>query len=672
VFTTADGLLQNRVSFFGGDSSGNVYMCSRNGLYKVSPDEKVKFYNTANGLKNDICAGVQTDRYNNVWIANDNFLLCFNPATEQFKIFDQSFGITASGFRNGNLYDKDGTLFWGCNDGITFFQPADLLSRQVPVSISITSLASNDSSFHFTKSETISLGYKQNDLLFTINPVSLSGTTAIIYEYFLEGVNTHWQQGSINRLVSYQNLAPGIYTMKVRSSLDGKNWVNGSNQVLISIAAPWWMQSWFIIFCCLIAIAIVYKTWKKKLVEIELKKEEAETERAIHYFAASMHQHVSVDEILWDITRNCISKLHFEDCVIYLVKPGENLLQQMAAWGPKTKNFNRIVNPIELPFGKGIVGTVAQTGKAEIIGDTMLDKRYVMDDAFRYSEIAVPIIGDGEVLGVIDSEHSRKHFFTAKHLSILTTIASLVGNKIISARAEEKRRNTALELLENQRRTAEVEMQALRAQMNPHFMFNSLNSINNFILKNDPDNASAYLTRFARLMRLILDNSRQDWITLENELNALRLYIEMESLRFNNAFDYDISIHYDVNPEKVLIPPLIIQPYVENAIWHGLLHRCEKGSMLSIGIEKKENNLQVCIRDNGVGREAARKLKSKFAAHKKSHGIQITDERLRIMNAVYEVDARAEIKDETTSEGIASGTCVILTMKYKSDDLPNY
>ncbi|MCU0404623.1 MAG: histidine kinase [Chitinophagaceae bacterium] len=359
-----------------------------------------------------------------------------------------------------------------------------------------------------------------------------------------------------------------------------------------------------------------------------------------------------------------ISKLGFEDCVIYLVDKDRNILVQKAAWGPKTSSENMILNPIEIPVGQGIVGSVAQTGIAEIIPDTSLDQRYLVDDERRYSEITVPIMDGGNVLGIIDSEHRKKNFFKDRHLTILQTIGSLIGSKIVKAKAEAEKSAAELALINLKRKAAEVEMQALRAQMNPHFMFNSLNSINNFILNNDIDNASAYLTRFSRLMRLILDNSRQDWVPLSQELHALELYIGMESLRFDNAFTWHISIGEGVQADQVQIPPLLIQPYVENAIWHGLMHRNTTGGHLQVTLEKMDDWLLICIEDNGVGREAAARKKSMNTGHKKSHGMNITSERINMVNNVYHANVELEVKDKLTDTGQPLGTLVRLKMKY--------
>jgi LytS/YehU family sensor histidine kinase len=402
------------------------------------------------------------------------------------------------------------------------------------------------------------------------------------------------------------------------------------------------------------------------------KQEELETERAIHYFANSMHKQSSVEEIAWDLTRNCISRLHFEDCVVYFLDSQSGLLQQVAAWGDKADENGKIINRIQIPLGSGIVGSVAKSGQPAIIPDTRNAPNYIVDEKERLSEICVPIMAEGKVLGVIDSEHSKRDFFTKKHLAILTTLASLLASKLVSAQAESEKRKAEIELIENRRRTAEVEMQALRAQMNPHFMFNSLNSINNFILKSDTDNASEYLTRFARLMRLILDNSRNEWVSLENELKALKLYIEMESIRFDNVFEYEISVAPNINQVSTLLPPMIVQPYVENAIWHGLLHRKQPGSRLVVAATKDEDELSITIEDNGIGRAAAASLKSKFGTHRHSHGMKITAERLASVNAVYDIHARAEIQDLADASGQATGTRVTLTMKIRSHEGNHY
>ena len=153
-------------------------------------------------------------------------------------------------------------------------------------------------------------------------------------------------------------------------------------------------------------------------------------------------------------------------------------------------------------------------------------------------------------------------------------------------------------------------MSALRAQMNPHFIFNSLNSIDNYILRNKTQEASDYLNRFSKLIRLILQNSQSSYISLQDELEALRLYIEMESLRFNHKFDYRVSIQSGLYPESIEIPPMLIQPYVENAIWHGLMQKKEKGH-LEIVITREGDLLKCIIEDDGIGREASRKLRSK-------------------------------------------------------------
>jgi LytS/YehU family sensor histidine kinase len=157
-------------------------------------------------------------------------------------------------------------------------------------------------------------------------------------------------------------------------------------------------------------------------------------------------------------------------------------------------------------------------------------------------------------------------------------------------------------------------MMALRAQMNPHFLFNCLNSINSFIMENDPDSASEYLTKFSRLIRLILNNSQPGPVTLASEIESIRLYVEMEAMRFNNRFSYKIDVDEDLEINTIEIPPLLIQPYVENAIWHGLMHRDSKGHLL-IQFRQEDRYLCCIIEDDGIGRQQAKLLRSKSHGH---------------------------------------------------------
>jgi ligand-binding sensor domain-containing protein/two-component sensor histidine kinase len=207
----------------------------------------------------------------------------------------------------------------------------------------------------------------------------------------------------------------------------------------------------------------------------------------------------------------------------------------------------------------------------------------------------------------------------------------------------------------------ELENKALRSQMNPHFIFNSLNSINSYIIKNKTDEASAFVTKFARLIRLILDNSMENSVLLERELQALNLYIEIENKRFENKFTWHIQIDPNLDVSRLLIPPMVIQPYVENAIWHGLLHKDTPG-VLQIKLVQHERYLEIIIEDNGVGRQAAIGLRSKTSLKRKSHGLEVTARRIANFNGDSAISHAISISDLYTSEGVPSGTRVTLKL----------
>lgn len=212
-----------------------------------------------------------------------------------------------------------------------------------------------------------------------------------------------------------------------------------------------------------------------------------------------------------------------------------------------------------------------------------------------------------------------------------------------------------------EKRLANVELNALRAQMNPHFIFNCLNSIDYYIIKNDTETASDYLNRFSRLIRLILQNSRSNYVNLKDELEALKLYIEMECLRFEQQFEYVVSVAKEIRLEEIEIPPMLLQPYVENAIWHGLMQKKSPGR-LDLTFRRQNGSLHCTIEDNGIGREAARMLKSKSATRHKSMGMRITDDRINMINRLYHTETKVEVIDLEAKDGTPRGTRVELTI----------
>jgi ligand-binding sensor domain-containing protein len=210
---------------------------------------------------------------------------------------------------------------------------------------------------------------------------------------------------------------------------------------------------------------------------------------------------------------------------------------------------------------------------------------------------------------------------------------------------------------------AQAETKALRSQMNPHFIFNSLNSINSFVMDQKHEIASDYLIKFSKLIRLILDNSRSETITIEKELETLKLYVILESARYDNKFKCIYNIAEDVNTNSIMIPPMLLQPFVENAIWHGLMQKKGEGT-ITIEIKKEDEEfLNISITDDGIGREKAAELKSKSATHK-SHGLKVTSQRIEMMNKLNSTGAQVKIFDLKDYNGFATGTKVELMIPY--------
>ncbi|MBA3665488.1 MAG: histidine kinase [Bacteroidetes bacterium] len=212
-----------------------------------------------------------------------------------------------------------------------------------------------------------------------------------------------------------------------------------------------------------------------------------------------------------------------------------------------------------------------------------------------------------------------------------------------------------------QQRVAETELKALRAQMNPHFIFNAINSVQYFITRSDAESSQKYLAKFARLIRYVVENSKPALIPLKTELEALNLYLELESLRFEDRFYYEINIDKSVDVNNTQIPSMLIQPYVENAIWHGLMHKKGKGNII-ISVTLKEKVLKCTIYDDGIGRVKSAQIKLHNPSTHKSIGMALTKERLDIINQINNTELSLVIDDLYTDQNEAAGTRVLINI----------
>jgi sensor histidine kinase YesM len=220
--------------------------------------------------------------------------------------------------------------------------------------------------------------------------------------------------------------------------------------------------------------------------------------------------------------------------------------------------------------------------------------------------------------------------------------------------------------IKQERKEAEMSQTLLRAQMNPHFVFNAMSVIQSYIYENDTENSSKFLVNFSRLMRLILENSPKEFIPIETEIEILQKYLETQKLRFEDRFNYSIECEDILLEEGALIPPMITQPFIENAIEHGQLHTIEGGFIL-ISFSKQNNMLNVIIEDNGIGRKGA-ELNKKSKDHK-SMAMKITKDRIDNMSKKYRTEGRLIVED--FNKKLNTGTKVLISLPYKAENLKN-
>lgn len=207
----------------------------------------------------------------------------------------------------------------------------------------------------------------------------------------------------------------------------------------------------------------------------------------------------------------------------------------------------------------------------------------------------------------------------------------------------------------------ELEAKALRAQMNPHFIFNCMNSIKSFMQKNENEKAVTYLTTFSKLIRTVFQNSDKREISLFDELETCRLFTQLESMRFSNKFNYDFTIDETLDLKSVMVPALIVQPFIENAIWHGIMPK-DEGGKLTVQVNRTDHTINCIIEDDGIGREISKQNKfSNESSTHKSKGEHLTQARLNLDNLLNERNATITIIDKKDKDNKPCGTRVIIS-----------
>lgn len=223
--------------------------------------------------------------------------------------------------------------------------------------------------------------------------------------------------------------------------------------------------------------------------------------------------------------------------------------------------------------------------------------------------------------------------------------------------AEKHRKVIEVKLANKLKQIEELKMRALQSQMNPHFLFNSLNSINNFVLKNDIEKASDYITKFSKLIRFILNSSSTPLITLKEELNMLDLYVKLEQMRVTGGFDYILKLDKKIQTLKIKVPPLFLQPFIENAIWHGITKTNSKHKFIKIDIKKEGNFIIYKVIDNGIGlNKSLKQKKAPIHERRKFYGSEATKNRIQIL--FQSADIKVNTKD--ISENGKTGTQVYI------------
>jgi len=545
---------------------------------------------------------------------------------------------------------KDGTIYFGNEWQFLSFNPKAMRAfGEKPIAY-IDELASQNStqkSWVNTQGKTeIDFEANDRDFALTLGAINYNPISNNIFTYRLRGYDDQWHTALDDQKISYTNLKPGDYLFEYNAQDQYSDKELDYNHLNITIKAKYYETLWFKVLMFLI---IAGGFWIIANLKERRRRKRNQSKLVLDYITSASFSSQRSEKIAQEIIQYISTTFDFKSCSIYLRDEDSNLLE-LKAYSKVTDNDGDVTtsfNLEDLPSKKGL---------------SRLRKLANMTWEYR-----APLEYKNNTSGALSLIHSKKNYFKDGVAEYFDEVANIIAFKLNEASTQRKIELKDQELLELQQMRIKAELSALRAQMNPHFLFNTLNSINWFIIKNKPVEASRYLTKFSKLVRTILDNSKQPLITLERELESLELYIDLESIRFTKKFESKIELGEGIDLKTLLIPPLIFQPFVENAIWHGLMHKKDPGKLL-ISIRKANHVLECSVIDNGVGRDFISTIKQAKKTTHKSEGIKITRERILILDPTLKNPLLIHDLKNEKGEGIGTNVVLNLPILFVSDD----
>ncbi|MFL5811569.1 MAG: histidine kinase, partial [Flavisolibacter sp.] len=661
------------------DQNNNIWFNSNNnGLASYNTATgKFRHLTRNNGLPDDnIASMIVID--NKLWMACFSGIACMDLKTSEITSFGKEDGFPDMPILKGSnfYYDKEmQQLYVGISTAIVRFDPQQILRKRLPPHSFIESVVINGQGNNFLPPQTLTTSWKNNEIRISIGTINFSDANLQRFAYrIVKDSNTAWTSMGSQSSFNISSLSSGSNRIQVKTFALNNRWPEQIKEISIVVLPPVWKTDWFILVMTLFALALLYMfiKWrtsvarKKEMQKTHIEKLKAdgyknqfELEQISNYFSSSLADKKTEEDVLWDVAENLIGRMNYEDCMIYMWDKSKTKMIQKASYGPKGKPEFISAQVFEVLPGQGIVGHVIQTQQPLLVTDTRTDGRYRVDDVFRLSEVCVPIIHNDELLGIIDSENHQPNYFSERDIKMLTTIATLIGNKLKQLESEQSLDAKRRELANINEQLAEARLSALQAQMNPHFVFNALNSIKRMILDSDNEKASRYLSKFALMIRMTLNHSKEIFVTLDENIAYLKAYLDMEQLRFDDSFTYSIHTGENIDVAETTIPSMMIQPLVENAIWHGLMQSAHD-KKIRIRFTEEQNKLTCVVEDNGIGIRQSEKLKKTIKPTHQSVGLENLQKRIKIMNEKYDMGCSLVITDLKEKGINGSGTRVVL------------